>query len=199
MLEVIGEAPVNALEGSQVGEAHQAAANLREFHRDGQARGWTWNRERSFPFVPEIDADGFRAITVPANLAVFNVADRARWGDRFVLRGQRVYDTQGHSYFMPDGLQVLEANVVWFLSWDDCPEIYNRWALARAARAFAGRALGDQSSPRLAALEEQAALAQLEAAEAEQAQANWLTNGTPAWPTFRPVEGLGRNIGWAGA
>jgi hypothetical protein len=191
MLDVIGEQPVNTLEGQQITEARQALSVLEEFHKAGQSRGWTWNTEQGYPFPKAVDG----TITVPANLASLVLVDVHDWGTRFVLRGTRIYDTEAHSYVMPDALQVLRADVVWFLPWDECSEAYNRWANIRAARAFAGRALGDASIPRLVALDEEAALIELERAEADQAQGNWLSEN-PAFPFGKTDRGLQRNAGW---
>lgn len=188
MLDVIGEQPVNSLEGQQVTEARQAQNSLMEFHREGQCRGWTWNTEEAFPFR----ADAERCITVPETALSFTVVDTARWGTRFVLRGQRVYDREQHSYVLPVGLGELLADVVWALPWGECPEAFNRWTTIRAARAFAGRILGDASIPRLVALDEEQAMVELQRIEGSQSQANWLSSH-PAMPTFRPETGLARN------
>jgi len=190
MLDVIGEQPVNTLQGEQITEARQALSVLMEFHKDGQTRGWTWNSEQGYPFAKSVDG----TITVPANLASLVLVDTQDWGTRFVLRGARVYDTVAHSYVLPAGLQALLADVVWFLPWEECSEAYNRWTNIRAARSFAGRALGDAAIPRLVELDEQAALIELERAEADQAQGNWLSPD-PAFPSQWPDAGLRRNAG----
>jgi hypothetical protein len=191
MLDTIGEQPVNTLEEQQISEARQALTVLEEFHKDGQTRGWSWNTEEQFPFTKGTDG----TITVPANLASLVLCEVQEWGTRFVLRGSRIYDRQGHSYVLPTELEVLRANVVWFLGWEECSEAYNRWASIRAARAFAGRILGDAAIPRLVALDEEAALVELERVETDQAQGSWLSRDA-AFPSSRPDQGLGRNSGW---
>jgi hypothetical protein len=191
-LAAIGEQPVSTLENQQVLEARIAESTILEFHRDGQTRGWSWNRERDYPFA----RDEGGGITVPANVAEWQPRSLETLG-RYQLRGQRVYDRQEHTYQI--GLPELRADVVWLLSWDECPEAYNRWALMRAGRVFCGRFLGEVSAVQFAAADEDAAFTELLRMDTQQDRPNVLAGAGPRFPTFRPVDGLrGRRIagGW---
>ena len=44
LLENIGEMPVDTLDNQQVQDARVAERTILEFHREGQLRGWSWNR-----------------------------------------------------------------------------------------------------------------------------------------------------------
>lgn len=194
-LQNIGEQPVNNLESQQVVEASTALRTILEFHKEGQTRGWSWNTELGYEFLKDI---GTNEISVPANVVSF-ATDAYRWAGRFQLRGQRVYDKEKRTYVLGVDVPSLEADVVWLLPWDESPEAFNRWVTIRSARVFSGRVLGDSSSFQYTALDEQAALVELQRVEIEQAQPNSLTGGPGLrpFPTYSPGMGLlGRNGGY---
>lgn len=192
-LQNIGEQPVNSLETQQVAEAALAERTLLELHKEGQTRGWSWNREAAVVFHKDA-ATG--QILVPANVVSW-APDAYEWAGRFQLRGQRVYDLEKHSYQLP-GITSLTADVTLLLAWDDSPEAYNRWTTIRAARVFSDRVLGSDTIFRFTAVDEQAALIELQRVEMEQAAPNSLTGGPGLrpFPTYSPGLGLlGRNRG----
>jgi hypothetical protein len=194
-LQNIGEQPVNTLENQQIVEAKMAERTILEFHKEGQTRGWSWNSEQGYEFAKDSNTN---QITVPSNVMQF-APDPYRWAGRFQLRGQRVYDKEKRTYVLGSDIASLEADVVWLLAWDECPEAYNRWTTIRSARVFSGRVLGSDSIFKYTALDEQNALVELQRVELEQAQANSLTGGPGLrpFPTYSPGLGLlGRNRGY---
>ena len=194
LLAVIGEQPVNTLETQQIVEVSMAERTLLEFHKEGQVNGWSWNSEQAYEFTK----DNNNEIVVPANVVRW-AADAYEWAGRFQLRGQRVYDREKRTYSLGSDVTFLKADVVFLLSWDESPEAFNRWVTIRSARVFSGRVLGDSSSFRYTAVDEQAALTALQAVEMDQLQANSLTGGPGMRPfsTYSPGLGLlGRNRGY---
>ncbi len=194
LLAVIGEQPVNTLETQQIVEASMAERTLLEFHKEGQVNGWSWNSEQAYEFTK----DNNNEIVVPTNVVRW-AADAYEWAGRFQLRGQRVYDREKRTYSLGSDVTSLKADVVFLLSWDESPEAFNRWVTIRSARVFSGRVLGDSSSFRYTAVDEQAALTALQAVEMDQLQANSLTGGPGMrpFPTYSPGLGLlGRNRGY---
>tara|TARA_R100000458_G_C8231745_1_gene213249 strand:+ start:216 stop:875 length:660 start_codon:yes stop_codon:yes gene_type:complete len=191
-LQNIGEQPVNSLENEQIAEAAMAERTILEFFKEGQTRGWSWNTEYEYEFTKNTD-DQF---VVPSNLVSFS-PDQYDWNGRFILRGQKVYDKEERTYTIPDTVtEKLKADVIWFLPWNECPEAYNRWTTIRSARVFSDRVLADDSIFKYTAVDEQAALVELQRVELDQAQANSLTGGQNInpFPTFSPAFGLlGRN------
>jgi hypothetical protein len=185
-LAAIGEQPVNTLENQQVLEARTAERTILEFHKDGQTRGWSWNREKAYPFTRNAGGE----IVVPANIAEWQ-PDQFEHQHRYQLRGQRVYDREGHSYQIPAA--EIKADVVWLLPWDDCPEAYNRWTLIRAGRVFCARFVGEVNGVQFAAVDEDAAFTELQRVETQQARPNVLT-GAARFPTFRPRDGMGSRL-----
>lgn len=194
LLAVIGEQPVNSLETQQIVEASMAERTLLEFHKEGQVNGWSWNSEQAYEFTK----DNNNEIVVPTNVVSW-ATDAYEWAGRFQLRGQRVYDREKRTYSLGSDVTSLKADVVFLLSWDESPEAFNRWVTIRSARVFSGRVLGDSSSFRYTAVDEQAALQALQAVELDQLQANSLTGGPGLrpFPTYSPGLGLlGRNRGY---
>ena len=194
LLAVIGEQPVNTLETQQIVEASMAERTLLEFHKEGQVNGWSWNSEQAYEFAK----DSNNEIVVPTNVVSW-ATDAYEWAGRFQLRGQRVYDRKNRTYSLGSDVESLKADVVFLLSWDESPEAFNRWVTIRSARVFSGRVLGDSSSFKYTAMDEQAALIALQSVELDQLQANSLTGGPGLrpFPTYSPGLGLlGRNRGY---
>ena len=189
LLTNIGEQPVDNLDNEQIQDARVAQQTLLEFHKDGQTRGWSWNTEKAYPFAPDPVTGG---VEVPTN-AVSWAVNPYKLNGRYILRGSRVYDKLDRTYQIAT---TIEADVIWLLSWDESPEAYNRWTTIRAARVFAARMLGDQALVQYTAVDEQAALNELQQVEYAQAQPNSLTGGpgmVPV-PTYTPELGLMRGV-----
>lgn len=194
-LQNIGEQPVNSLENQQVVEAAMAERTILEFHKEGQTRGWSWNTEQGYEFSKNVTTN---QIVVPSNVVSW-AADAYQWAGRFQLRGQKVYDKEKRTYTLGADIASLEADVVWLLPWDECPEAFNRWVTIRSARVFSDRVLSSDAIFKYTAMDEQQALIELQRVELEQAQANSLTGGPGLrpFPTYSPGLGLlGRNRGY---
>jgi hypothetical protein len=187
LLANIGEAPVGTLEDEQNAEAGVAERTILELHKEGQTRGWSWNIEEGYRFVRDVSTD---EIVVPANVVSFSV-DRFQWAGRFQLRGQRVYDKENRTYELVD-IPYLEADVILLLSWNECPEAYNRWVVARSSRVFSERVLASDVVSQSTAEQEGRAWAELLRVENDQQQPNVLTAGPGLrpFPTFTPGYGV---------
>ena len=190
LLTNIGEMPVDSLENQQIQDARIAEQTLLEFAKEGQVRGWTWNREQEYPFDLDVSTG---EIEVPA-AAVSWLVDPYRYNGRYVLRGTRVYDKKSRSFKIPPEDAPIKADVIWLLSWDESPEAFNRWTTIRSARVFSTRMLGSDSITNYTAVDEQAALTELMRVEMEQSQPNSITGGTGPIPTYRSGSGINRGI-----
>ena len=195
-LESVGEMPVSSLDDSQVDEARVAERVLLELHKEAQTRGWEWNTEYSYPFQKDVATN---EIVVPANVVRWrpNLSAYAR---DYQLRGQKVYDRVNRTTKFPATITEIEADVVWLLPWDSSPEPFNRYVLARGARVFAARVLGDDSTVRFTLMDEQIAMNELMRMEAENEEYNLLTSGPGLrpFPTYSPGRGLAPRIAGGG-
>lgn len=187
-LSAIGEAPVNTVDNPEVVDAKIALDTVLEIHREGQLKGWSFNRDYGRAYLVDVTTGG---ITVPANIVRWT-PDRYEWGRRFQLRGTRVWDTEKATYTLTPEIQSLTADTVSVLPWDEVPEAYNRWATIRGARVFAGRVLGSTDAVRFSGLDEQAAMVELTTLEGEHDRPNILTGG-PGLRPF-PTYSAGRGI-----
>ena len=190
LLTNIGEMPVDSLENQQIQDARIAEQTLLEFAKEGQVRGWTWNREEEYPFDLDVSTG---EIEVPT-AAVSWLVDPYRYNGRYVLRGTRVYDKKSRSFKIPPEDAPIKADVIWMLSWDESPEAFNRWITIRSARVFSTRMLGSDSITNYTAVDEQAALTELMRVEMEQSQPNSITGGIGPMPTYRSGSGINRGI-----
>lgn len=192
LLTNVGEQPVDSLNNQQIQDARIAEQTLLEFHKEGQTRGWVWNREVAYPFERDKTT---HEVVVPTNVISFTVSPY-QWDDRFQLRGQKVYDKWTRSYKIEEVVTPIQADVVWLLEWDESPEVFNRWTTIRAARVFANRVLGSDSVAQYTAFDEQQALTELMRVEMAQSKPNSLTDGPGLgpMPTYSPGLGLLRGV-----
>jgi len=187
LLECIGEQPVNTLDLTQIQDARIAERTLLEFHKEGQVKGWSWNTEHCYPFSKNSSGE----IEIPTNVVEFSL-DPYLYANRYILRGQRLYDTTNRSYVMETVVEKIDADVIWLLSWEETPEAYNRWVTIRSARVFVARVLGDEAAYKFTAQDEKDAQMALERMEHRQEQPNLLTGGRGRLPfrTYEPASGL---------
>ena len=188
----IGEMPVDSLQNQQIQDARMAQLILLEFHKEGQTRGWSWNREYDYPFSRDTKTG---EIDVSAQVLSWAV-DPYKYDGRYQLRGTRVYDRKEQTFKIPDADSPIEADVTWLLSWDECPEAFNRYTTIRSARVFAARMLGSDSLVQYTAIDEQAAMTELMRVEMEQSHPNSLTGGpfSGPMPTYSANQGLRRSM-----
>ena len=192
LLMNVGEMPVSSLEDQQIQDARMAQLTLLEFHKEGQTRGWSWNRESDYAFDRDVQTG---EVDVSAQVLSWAV-DPYRYNGRYQLRGTRVYDRKEQTFKIPDTDAPIKADVIWLLSWDDSPEAYNRYTTIRSARVFASRMLGSDSLVQYTAIDEQAAMTELMRVEMEQSHPNSLTGGpfSGPMPTYSAEQGLRRSM-----
>lgn len=194
LLTNIGEQPVDSLNDQQVLDARIATDTLLEFHKEGQLCGWSWNSERAYPFRKDKST---KEIVVPGNVAKF-APDPYYQGRRFVLRGQKIYDTWIRNTVLEDDIEEVLADVTWILDWDQSPPSFNRWTTIRAARVFSDRVLTNDALFKYTAKDEEDAKAELDRVEHQTLQSNILTDGYgyQPFPTYIPASGLAtRRVG----
>lgn len=133
ILSVIGEAPVNTLEGPLPIDVSMAWNVLKETTREIQLEGWHFNSEDEYPLVP--DTDGH----IRLSPAIFRVSLEDPDSRDVVVRGARLYDRAAHSFVFTE---TIEARVYHILSYDEMPEAFRWYVTVRAARKFQDRAVG---------------------------------------------------------
>lgn len=163
MLSSIGESPVNDLDVDSTSDVAVAKLLLDDTSREVQERGWHFNSETEYPLAP--DGDGL--IFVPLNTARVDVSPR--YQHRFpdiVQRGLQVYNRAERTL---EFTETLYVDLVLYLPWESLPPAARRYIALRAARIFAARVLGDQTTVGYTAADEMEAKAILMSAEVDTA------------------------------
>jgi hypothetical protein len=136
MLSVIGEAPVNSLEGAATVDVIQAKTILSQVSREVQSVGWHFNTEREYPLLPDVNGH----IQLAANM-VFVDADTEPDVD-VAQRGNRLYDRKHHTFQFK---QAIKAEVIYLLPFEELPQVARQFITVRAARIFQDRMVGSET------------------------------------------------------
>jgi hypothetical protein len=136
MLSVIGEAPVNTLEGAATVDVIQAKAVLQQVSREVQSVGWHFNTEKDYPLLPDVNGN----IILAANM-VFVDADTEPGVD-VAQRGNKLYDRKGHTFKFQNA---IKAEVIYLLAFEDLPQVARQFVVIRAARIFQDRMVGSET------------------------------------------------------
>jgi hypothetical protein len=137
MLSGIGQAPVVSLDVANP-ELALALEILESVNREIQGEGWHFNTEINYPFTPDVNGE----IAVPQN--VLSISDNKTSNVQkyqTVLRSGKLYDKINHTYTFPTG-SPIKCDVVWLFDFEDLPQVFKDYISQRAARVFAGRAIG---------------------------------------------------------
>ena len=159
MLSVIGEAPVSSIGTNATGDVAIAKNILDEVLKEVQSRGWYWNTEFKVNFAKDTEGN----IAVPGNVARV-VADPTVSSNHYSVRNGLLYDLTEHTSVFTDDVSLT---AIYFLEWEELPEVGKRFVMIKAGRVFQDRVL---SSPQLNAFtlrDEMIALADLKNAEME--------------------------------
>jgi len=140
MLASIGQAPVVSLDTANP-EISLASSILDTSTRQVLGEGWHFNTEVKFPFVT--DNDGF--ITVPDS--ILQISDNKFANSQkyqTVLREGKLYDKINHTFEFPVGA-TISCDVVWFIQFEELPQVFKDYITQRACRMFAGSVIGSEA------------------------------------------------------
>lgn len=159
MLSVLGEAPLNALGGTQTPDVSLARAILEETSREVQSRGWHFNSEADVEMSPDSLTN---KITIPSNALRVDVERQNAGAKEIVQRGEFLYDKAGHTF---EFASALKTNLIYGFDWTELPQEARRYITIRAARILQDRQLGSQKISMFTREDERTAHADLERAE----------------------------------
>ena len=141
VLQMMGEAPVNSLDG-QYGLGQQAQDALNSTSRQVQADSWSFNTDRQRLLQRNQDNEiqvGVNVVRVVVDALQYPATD-------VVQRGDRLYDRKAGSYeFSID----LHADVTYALEWDELPEYARQYITVRAGRILQESILGSADLTRI--------------------------------------------------
>lgn len=168
MLSAIGEAPINKLDENTV-DSTIATSTLEEVNRNVQSFGWHFNSEKDYPLEKADDG----TIPISSDILRVDVDERTYSDIDVVQRNGKLYDKKNHTYtFKID----LKADIIRLLEWDDLPQPFRAYVIAKATRIFQQRMVGatDLASP--LAQDEVSALVNLREFEMDTADYNVFDN-----------------------
>lgn len=132
MLASIGQAPVNTLTTTGIGDVAKARQQLLETSRDVQAVGYSWNTDEAFELTP--DADG--AIILPNGTLDVDASEPTR---NVLMRMHptkeklALYDADEQTFTFTEPLDV---RIIWGYEFNDLPPPARSYIATAAARRF---------------------------------------------------------------
>lgn len=167
MLSTIGEAPINDLSASGLGDVSAAKTRLHNVSRKVQTEGWHFNTEIDYELSPTVD--GF--LILPSNTLKCDTTKE--YNDMDVAwRGSKLYDRKRHTFVFTDPLKV---ELVIFLAFEELPESARNFISIKAAREFQSSVLGSPDLEAFTQDDEYEARALLMDAEGDSADNNMLS------------------------
>lgn len=153
MLRSIGQGAVNTLDEFAGADAANAAASLIQTSREVQERGWYFNTDYDYPFLPDSNGE----VELPATLLKYSPVWSAR---HIVERKRKLYDTTAHTHVFPQGAPV-KGDVVWLFGFEELPQAARTYIHRKAGRAFQIGAVGSDLLYRFTREMEDEALSEL--------------------------------------
>ena len=182
MLSAIGEAPVSSLENNALEDVTVATNIINETIVDVQTVGYNFNTEYNFQLTQDLDGK----INVPGNAVYVDVSNRgSSIGKDLVLRGDKLYDRENHTYTFSDSVFV---DMTLILPWNELPQYARRYITIKAARRFQNRVLGASELNGFTQLDENEALVTMEQNDSRSEDSNVLTGN---WGVYRVLHRTG--------
>lgn len=168
MLSAIGEAPITNVDTATQADVKMAVNILRNTTREVQRVGWRFNTEFGYEVAPVVapmlwtdSAGESRLLNIfepPASLARFTITKSPdQQGTKLVdtaIRPSKVYKKNGAAALVfydrehnRDGFPIedrdyLYINPVWWINFEDMPEVARFYCVAKAARDFSQQVVG---------------------------------------------------------
>ena len=170
MLSIIGEAPVNTLEGNTTVDVSIAKNLLDETSMSVQSYGWNFNTH--YKYAVTVDDDS--KIPLPSNCVQADASSDFR-SYNYVIRNGHLYDLDNHKDTFTSAPTL---DVVLVQQFEHLPEYARRYITAKAGRRFAARLIGDSELVKLASSDEQESYLAFQQADSRSADVNILEGNT---------------------
>lgn len=134
MLKSIGQAPVNSILISGIGDVTAAVQDLEETSRDVQTAGWAFNTDDPYTLTP--DVNGIIAVPtgyldIDASDVTLNVTPRRHPDGRMAL-----WDLDNSTFVFTGP---VDCKVIWGFAFNDLPQAAKTYISTAAARRFQAR------------------------------------------------------------
>lgn len=133
MLTSIGEIPVSSITSSTTNDVSIAIQIIDNVSREVQSRGWFFNTDINYSLTP----NNSNEIPLPANTLRVELAEDSRVYN-YVERNRKLYDRLNNTYTIT---KTVKVNIVFFLDFEELPEVARHYIMIRASRIFQDRML----------------------------------------------------------
>ena len=133
MLTAIGEIPVSSITSATTKDVSIAISILESTSREVQSRGWFFNTDLNYSLVPNNNNE----IELPANTLRVELEGSSR-SKNYVERNRKLYDRYNNTFTISDSVKVT---IVFYLEFENIPEVARQYITIRAARIFQDRML----------------------------------------------------------
>ena len=134
MLTAIGESPVNTITQATTTDVSIALATLNNVSREVQSQGWFFNTDLNYTLSPNTN----NQIELPVNALRLNTVNLSK-SYNLVERNRKLYDRKNNTYTVNYPVTV---DIIFYLEFEEMPEVARRYCTLRAARIFQDRMLG---------------------------------------------------------
>ena len=119
--------------------------------REGQAEGWTFNKEYHYPLKPNTDQE----FKIPDNMLQMDLCmDELYNRDKDPIRRDgKLYDRNSHSFKWEED-KTHYFDIIWFFEWSDLPPTIRDYITSRAAAIVSMRIVGDPNLYQILAQQE---------------------------------------------
>lgn len=187
VLQMMGEAPVNGLDG-QLGLAQQAQDALLDVSRRVQSEGWSFNTD----YERTLQRNNSNEIALGVNVSRVEVDPYRYPNTDYVQRGSKMYDSREGTYtFTTD----LVANVTYLLEWDELPQHARQYITIKAGRQLQEAILGSSELGQInltAELEARSLFLEEETRLSDHSMLRGNSNHAGTMMTFMPSQALRR-------
>lgn len=159
MLASIGQAPVNSIPATGIGDASKAYQQLTETARDVQEVGYCWNSDGNYKLTP--DASGY----IPVPNGALDIDASAKATNTVVRRNpdtgvMSLYDLDNQTFDFSanyDADTPLEVDIIWGYPFNDLPAPARYYIATAAARRFQAQLISSPILDRFNELDEERA------------------------------------------
>jgi hypothetical protein len=167
MLTAIGEIPVSSITSATTNDVSIAISILESTSREVQSRGWFYNTDLNYTLIPNNNNE----IELPANTLRVELEGSSR-SKNYVERNRKLYDRYNNTFAITDTVKVT---IVFYLEFENIPEVARQYITIRAARIFQDRMLVSSELHKFHEIDELQAYMALKEAEGDIGRHNILT------------------------
>lgn len=138
MLSHIQQAPISSLSGNKTARVLMAENLLDIQTKAVQMLSYDFNKLENFPLYPNEENE----IILPKNVLKVDVCKSFFDGNRYVQRGNRLYNKTLNTYKIG---RYLEVNIILELNFDELPEPVKWYVIMQAANKFVSQIKDDKN------------------------------------------------------